>query len=39
MFVLLTPPRQARQPHSGGIQKYSGRLAVVASELADARPD
>ncbi len=39
MFVLLTPPRQARQPHSGDIQKYAGRLAVVAGELADARPD
>ena len=39
MFVLLTPPQQARQPHSGDIQKYSGRLAVVAGELADARPD
>jgi 2-polyprenyl-6-methoxyphenol hydroxylase-like FAD-dependent oxidoreductase len=39
MFVLLTPPRQARQPHSADIQKYPGRLAVVAGELADARPD
>ena len=39
MFVLLTPPRQARQLDSGDIQKYSGRLAVVAGELAEARPD
>ena len=42
MFVLLTPPRQARQarqPHYGDLQKYSGRLAAVAAELADARPD
>jgi 2-polyprenyl-6-methoxyphenol hydroxylase-like FAD-dependent oxidoreductase len=39
MFVLLTPARQARQPYPGDIRKYAGRLAVVAGELADVRPD
>jgi hypothetical protein len=39
MFVLLTPPRQAGPPHSGDVQKYSGRLAVVVAELADTSPD
>jgi 2-polyprenyl-6-methoxyphenol hydroxylase-like FAD-dependent oxidoreductase len=37
-FVLLTQPRQPR-PRPGGIEKYSGRLAVVAGELPGARPD
>jgi 2-polyprenyl-6-methoxyphenol hydroxylase-like FAD-dependent oxidoreductase len=39
MFVLLTPPRQEREPLSGDTRKYTGRLAVVAGELTDASPD
>jgi hypothetical protein len=38
-FVLLTPQQKERLPHSADIQQYSGRLAAVTGELADARDD